>query len=376
MEIAVAEEKERFLILVVDRDGDLVEKTRTRSPVYGRDEVIAAATKLAISDPEEADANAIFAAVREFDRLTKQEVECEVAVVCGMNESGFTADRKIKTELEFLLKREEYSSIIFVSDGAEDEQVIPIIQSLKPITSVVRIVVKHSRTVEETYLVLGRYLRMLIFDPRYSKWAVGVPGVMFLLAGILVLLGRAYEAGLTILLILGSAFLVRGFNIDRFVGTMLHQRPFGYVRLFSILASILIFLVGLSSGFSFMISQAGELVASVNSSPSLFLVYGTILIGFFLKGSLPLIWAGFSIYLIGSLLIHLIRGSIRAWRNAVMIVILGLLYFPMDIFSTFLIGGQRSSSILLVSYVLVGLAVIFGVATVLYKHFRQSTLKE
>jgi putative membrane protein len=366
----VAEEAERYLVLAVDRDGDLVSKTGLRSPVYTRQEVLAAATQLAISDPEEADANAMFAAVREHDRLSKRGVDCEVAVVCGVRDSGFDADRKVRRELEFLLKREEYNGMILVSDGVEDELVIPVIQTMKPITSVVRIIVKHSRTVEETYLVLGRYLRMLIYDPRYSKWAVGVPGAIFLLAGILVLLNRAYEAGVAILLILGSAFFVRGFNLDRFIAGMLNQRPYGYVRLFSIFASILVLLVGISSGFSFMASEASDILTKVTNSPPLFLVYGTILAGFFLKGALPLIWAGFGIYLVGALLAHLARGSVRAWRNGVMIVILGLLYFPMDTFSTFLIAGQRSSSILLVSYVLVGLAVIFGVVTTLYRRFR------
>ncbi|MBI2648265.1 MAG: DUF373 family protein [Thaumarchaeota archaeon] len=157
----MAEETERYLILAVDRDGDLVSNTGLRSPVYGRQDVLAAATQLAISDPEEADANAMFAAVREYDRLSKRGVECEVAAVCGTKESGFDADRKVRRELDFLLKREEYVGLVLVSDGVEDELVIPVIQTMKPITSVVRIIVKHSRTVEETYLVLGRYLRMV-----------------------------------------------------------------------------------------------------------------------------------------------------------------------------------------------------------------------
>ena len=92
-----------------------------------------------------------------------------------------------------------------------------MLQSMKPIVSVVRIAVKHSRTVEETYMVLGRYLRMLVFDQRYSKWVIGVPGVILLFAGVLVLFGRAFEAGIAILLIVGVAFLVRGFGIDRSV---------------------------------------------------------------------------------------------------------------------------------------------------------------
>ncbi len=66
---------ERLLVLAVDRDGDLESKTKVRSPVFGREGVVSAATQLAISDPEEADANSIFAAVKEYDRLQSMSGE-------------------------------------------------------------------------------------------------------------------------------------------------------------------------------------------------------------------------------------------------------------------------------------------------------------
>src|ERR1700730_11879962 len=186
--------QERFLILAVDRDGDLERKTRVRTPIWGREAVMSAATSLAVADPEEADANALFAAVKEYDSLSGQDVLCELGAVCGIQHGDFQADRKIRREVEELLSKREYSGIVLISDGAEDELVIPILQTLKPIVSVRRIVVKHSRSVEENYMVLGRYLRMLIFDPRYSKWVVGIPGVILLLVGLLALIGAGYEA--------------------------------------------------------------------------------------------------------------------------------------------------------------------------------------
>jgi len=380
----VSEPQERLLVLAVDRDGDLESKTRTRTPAYGREDVVRAATELSIADPEEADANSIFAAVREYDRLVEKEVSAQVAVVCGVPESGIDADRKIRREVEKVLSRDQFTGVVLVSDGADDEQVLPVIQSMKPIVSVVRIAVKHSRTVEETYMVLGRYLRMLVFDPRYSKWVIGVPGVIFLFAGVLVLFGRAYEAGIAILLIVGATFLVRGFAIDRAVAQMLSQRPYGYLRIFSVLAGTLIFLVGLSTGYTYMVdhtpivSSTGESpVDMVAANPTLFLVYGPELIGYYVEGSLPIVWAAIAVYVIGSLLAHLARGSNRVWRDGVLIVILALLYFPMDEFAIFLTGAVNSS-VLLISYVLVGLALTFGVVSLVYSRIRSrsSLLKE
>jgi putative membrane protein len=360
---------EKLLVLAVDRDGDLESKTQLRSPVYGKEEVVAAATALAISDPEEADANSIFAAVREYQKLVARGVDAGVAVVCGVSDSGIDADRKIRREVEKLLAADQFSGIVLVSDGADDEQVLPVLQSMKPIVSVVRIAVKYSRTVEETYMVLGRYLRMLVFDPRYSKWVIGVPGVIFLFAGVLVLFGRAYEAGIAILLIVGTTFLVRGFGIDRSVALMLSQRPYGYLRIFSMLAGSLIFLVGVSNGFTYMAANDLANVQAVTTNPSLFLVDGPGIIGYYLEGAVPIVWAAFAVYLIGSLLAHLARGSNRVWRDGVLIVLLGLLYLPMAEFAIFLTGGVNSS-VLLISYVLVGLAFTFAVVTAVYGRIR------
>jgi putative membrane protein len=362
--------QERVLVLAVDRDGDLERKTRIRSPVFGREAVMVAATTLAVADPEEADANALFAAVREHDRLRAQEVECEVGAVCGLEETGFKADRKIRREVEELLSKQSFSGIVLISDGAEDELIIPILQALKPIVSVRRVVVKHSQSVEENYMVLGRYLRMLIFEPRYSKWAIGVPGIILLLAGILVLANAAQLATLSILLILGGTFLVRGFNIDRFIAGMLSQKSYSYIRLFTIPTSILILIVGLSSGYSFMTSQAADLLARVVASPSLFLSYGGVLIGYYLQGSLLLVWAAIGIALSGTLMTQFLRGSRRTWRSVTGLVVLVLLFFPVDQFSSYLVTGGTSSSLLLITEVLIGMAAVFGVVITLYTRLR------
>ena len=362
--------QERVLVLSVDRDGDLERKTGIRSPIFGRDAVMAAATSLAVADPEEADANALFAAAKEYDNLAKQEVACDVGAVCGLEDSGFQADRKIRREVEALLSKQQYSGIVLISDGAEDELVIPILQTLKPIVSVRRIVVKHSRSVEENYMVLARYLRMLVYDPRYSKWAIGVPGVILLFAGILAIAGAGYLASLSILIILGAALLVRGFNIDRFVAGMLSQKPFGYIRLFTIPTSILVLIVGISSGYTNMTGQAPDLIAQVSGSPSHFFQDGGALIGYYMQGSLILVWAAIGIYLSGTLLTQFLRGSSRMWRSITGVVVLVLLYFPMDQFSVYLVSGGTSSSILLITYVLLGMAVVFAVVVTLYTRMR------
>ena len=375
---------QRYLVLCVDRDDDMGEKTHLETPIVGREAAVAAATRLALADPEEADANAVFCTVKKFDELVRQGLDCEVAVVCGESGGGFGADRKVGMEVGMVLERTKATGIVLVSDGGDDEQVIPVLQGLKPIVSVHRVTVKHSETVEETYLVLGRYLRMLIFDQRYSKWTLGVPGVIFLLAGILVISGQVFDAELATLLILGGVFFIRGFNVDRTIADLLHRGPTGYMRLFATVTSVLIFLVGVFTGYGYMLQKASQTILpggmnalqAVTSNPSQFFVYGGLLIGSLINGSIVLVWAGMAIYSTGALLSHVARDSVRWRRDAFVIVMLALLFFPVDTFSTFLIQGGAVESYLLIDYVLIGLAAIFVLTAVIYPRVRTKEIPQ
>jgi putative membrane protein len=372
----MSEQPERFLILCVDRDDDLGSKTRVQSPVVGRDAALAAATKLALVDPEEADANAIFAAVKKYDEFAAKGTACEVAVVCGDVNRGFDADRRVSREIQNLVKGSEYTGIVLVSDGGEDEQVIPIIQSFKPIVSVLRVTVKHSQSVEETYQILGRYLRMLVFDPHYSKWSLGVPGLIFLLAGILIVSHQVFEAELATLLILGGAFFIRGFGIDRTIAGLLQRGPTGYMRLFSMVMGLIVVVTGVFTGYGSMVNNAPNYVSAVASDPSQLLVHGAALAGWLISGSTTLVWAGIAIYATGALLSHVARESIRWRRDGFLLVMLALFYLPVETFSQFLIGGTAESSFLLISYILLGLAAIFVLTTAIYPRVRAKGFPE
>jgi len=366
--------EEKFLVLCVDRDDDLGTKAKVTSPVVGRDAALTAATKLALADPEEADANAIFAAVKKYDELVRAKTPCEVAVVCGEVNRGFEADRKLGRQITSLLSGSAYSGVVLVSDGGDDEQVVPIIQSIKPIVSVERVAVKHSESVEETYQVLGKYLRMLVFDPHYSKYALGVPGLIFVLVGILIAVGQTAVAALVTLLVLGGAFLVRGFGVDRTVAGMLQRGPTGYIRLFSLVAGVIVVIAGIDSGYVAM--TADPHWPLVYSDPAQLLTYGGTLVGQFLGGSLNLVWVGISVFAIGALLSHVARDSVRWRRDSYVLIMLAILYFPVRIFSDFLVNGTAEATFFLISYILIGLAAIFVLTITIYPRVRTRSTQE
>jgi putative membrane protein len=93
----------RTLVLTVDRDNDLGIKTAIRGPVVGRRQVLTAALKLGIADPEESDTNAILGALSQHDNLNEissEEDEVEIAILTGDEKVGIRSDRAIAAQLE------------------------------------------------------------------------------------------------------------------------------------------------------------------------------------------------------------------------------------------------------------------------------------
>ena len=112
----------RTLVLTVDRDNDLGIKTAIRGPVVGRRQVLTAALKLGIADPEESDTNAILGALSQHDALLENgadEDEVEVAILTGDEKVGVRSDRAIAAQLEEVVTEFQPDQAILVTDGAE-----------------------------------------------------------------------------------------------------------------------------------------------------------------------------------------------------------------------------------------------------------------
>ncbi len=204
----------KLLIVVVDRDNDIGRKTGIETPILGFEENLKAAQALLLSDPEEADANAIFGALKLYRELSEKLGDnVEVATLAGKEGEGLEADMKIMKELDKVLEKFKADGCILVSDGVTDQFITPILSSKLPIISVRRFVVRHSESVEQTWLILGRYLKLIFTEPRYSKIFLGIPGLLMAIIGIL------YVINVTsipiILSAIGIYFIMRGFGADQ-----------------------------------------------------------------------------------------------------------------------------------------------------------------
>ncbi|MDD1716721.1 MAG: DUF373 family protein [Methanoregulaceae archaeon] len=200
----------RTLILAVDRDDDIGFKGKITSPVIGRASCLKAANALGLADPEDSDINAIFQAVKTYDELKERGEDVEVAVVAGNHMHMIEGDRRIATSLEEVIKATGVSSCIVVADGAEDEFVIPIIQSMLPVTSITRVIVNQIPNLEGTYYIIKKLLN----DPKVSKIVLVPLGLAMLLYAATYLLGYPQVATIIVVGVIGIYLLYRGFGID------------------------------------------------------------------------------------------------------------------------------------------------------------------
>lgn len=208
---------EKVLVLCVDRDDDVGVKAGIRGPIVGRERNVEAASKLAMADPSEADANAIFGAVKVYDEMLRElpEESVMIATVTGSNKSEFLADREILRQMNEITENFHPDMIILVSDGADDERVIPLISRFSSTISIRRVLVQQSREMEDAYFLLKRYLEKLLENPKNRAVAFGIPGVVLFLGALFYVLNlqRYFYAGAGLLI--GLILLDKAFDISR-----------------------------------------------------------------------------------------------------------------------------------------------------------------
>ena len=359
----------KLLVICVDRDNDVGEKTGILTPVVGRDACIEAAQRLALEDPEDADSNSIFSAIKTYEDLISKGYQVEVVTVAGVKNRGVQADEKILAEVRTVLEKFSANGAVIVSDGEDDESVIPVIQNVLPVVSVQRVVMKVSRSVEYSYAVFGKYLKMIAYDSRYSKFFLGVPGILLLIGGVATIFEITGEIFAVLVSILGGAFLIRAFDIDRAWSSWSKPTPMGFIRMFTMVAGVLLILSSVPAGVS---AVDPKLIDA--DIPLVVKISDQIIIGQFVAGSLPILWIGMGSIFVGTLLSNWIGGVPRQISDILRIIVLAALYPTIAQFTNIMIYDE--SSFTLIPPLLGGLAVTLVSATILFKKYRKQKDQE
>jgi Predicted membrane protein len=249
----------RVLVLYVDRDGDL-KQAGINTPVVGRDNVLRLGIQYILRHPDDSDANAIFAAVKTYDSLEERlgKGNVEVAVVCGSPDES-VANLAVLDELGQVLSVFDADAIYFVSDGPSDEAAVMAVQTRRPVISVERVVVKQSRSVEETVSLIRYYLAKAVKEPEYRRYTVGIPSFLLFLYALSIFINISIISYILELGVLFLMFLLMmyGFGVYDFLKTTLRKYEVTFaVSVISLFAVTVYFILALSEYIGIKVPQS------------------------------------------------------------------------------------------------------------------------
>jgi len=359
-----AEVATNLLVICVDRDDDVGKKAGITTPVIGRDACIQAAQRLALEDPEDADSNAIFSAIKTYEDLVSKGYKAQVVTVAGVESRGVQGDEKIAAEIKLVLKKFSADGAVIVSDGEDDEMVIPIIQNIIPVVSVQRVVMKVSRTIEHSYAVFGKFLKMVVYDPKYSKFFLGVPGILLLIGGIGVVTGYTAEIFAVLVSILGAAFLIRAFDIDKVWAHWAKPTPEGFTRMFTLITGLILIAASVPAGIT--------TVSTVYTSGNVEIVQllsNEVVVGQFVSGMIPFLWIGLGTMFAGILFSNWLNRKVNHVTDTLRIIVLISLYPTVHQFTNILVNDASSFSLILP--LVIGFGITSVSATLLIRRYRK-----
>ena len=359
----------KLLVICIDRDDDLGRKTGIPTPVVGRDACIEAAQRLALEDPEDADSNSIFYAVKTYEDLVSKGYNAQVITVTGVENRGVQADEKVASQIKSVLKKFSANGAVIVSDGEDDEMVIPVVQNVIPVISVQRVVMQVSRTIEHSYAVFGKFLKLVMYNPKYSKFFLGVPGILLLIGGIGAVTGYNAEIFAVLVTILGGAFLIRAFDIDKAWANWAKPTPEGFIRLFTLITGLILIAASIPAGITTVSAEnISSDVGIVN------IITDNVVIGQFVSGMIPFLWIGLGTIFVGILFSNWLNRKLRHITDILRIVVLVALYPTVHQFTNILMYEESSFSLILP--LVAGFAVTAASATLLIRRYRKRGSRE
>jgi len=290
----VAEPRDRKpVVVVVDIDDDL-SQVLGRSLVRGEREVAEAVLEYGLKRPEDADVNAMLAGLSLYREMRERGLDPEIIVVGGHPYDNLEAQRNIKRRVrevvEDIGKPVEF---YIVSDGEDEFIVAELLHDLGEIGGFKRVVVEQHLGIEGGYILILRYLRKAVNDPRYSRYLVGVPGIGLLLLALTAIMDVASIALELLALLLGAAMIVHGFRLEPYIEAWARRlaesvRENPYFTTAGIMVLVLFTAAGIYSAY--------EAYSTAGLSPRA--------LGSVMKTSIPLVGAGVASYLLISRIFH------------------------------------------------------------------------
>lgn len=200
----------RSLVLCVDRDNDIGSKTELEGPIIGRENNLRAAVLLGTKDPGDTDTNSIFAAINLYDRMKEEGQDVEIATITGDVNVGIRSDQILREQMMNIIEKINPKGVYFVSDGAEDEYILPIITSMVNVVHVERVVIKKQKTIEETYYAMVKILE----DEKIQKKFLVPLAILILALSVITLTGYPGVGVALVGILFGMYLLIKAYKLE------------------------------------------------------------------------------------------------------------------------------------------------------------------
>lgn len=263
------------LILNVDRDNDFGEKAHIKTPVLGYSQCYNAAVKLISIDPEDSDSNALFGALKHYEMLQSKGEDVDIALVTGDDDVGPKSDEIIASQLDIIMQPGKYKDVILISDGAEDDYIIPLILSRAPIRYIKHIIVRHNQNIES----MNYYIVRAMQDKKLVRKIAMPIGLILLTYGIAALgfaiaftitgstnSNSSFYAFILVIVVIGAYFTEKGFQLkDNMILLSDKLREYSEqarIMFISTIISLGIFFVGIASTYT-ILSSTGNLLNNI-----------------------------------------------------------------------------------------------------------------
>jgi uncharacterized membrane protein len=164
---------------------------------------------------------------------------------------------------------------------------------------------------------------MLMDDPYYSRILLGVPGIILILLGFLLVSNQLENAGMVILVVLGVAFFLRGFGLDQKLSPLRLRLPppDRQIIIVSVSAGIILGILGGYRG----IVYAGKFLPE-QTRPfwdlSFWASHMPLLLGAFVLRGIDFIILGAVVGLFGGMVSYYMNKDRKFWQNVIVIIIL------------------------------------------------------
>ncbi len=364
----------KTLILNVDRDNDYGIKAGIDGPVIGYGECYNAALKLISVDPEDSDANALFGAIKHYEKLKNKGEDVEIALITGDDDVGEKSDEILSSQLDDVLSMDNYDNLILISDGAEDDYIIPIISSRIKIRYVKHIIVRHNENIESLYYYIVRGIK----DKKIARKFTIPIGLLLLSYGVSLLAFTIYSiyisksyvivpttgAIMLVAIVLGFYFIakavdVKGATIDLATKFKEYSQE-TKVSMLSYLVSFFIIVIGITYSYEYTL----KVIPLMNKV----LVFITLLA-----------WWVYASYFSRELFdafelsINKIKGISKIWYGSSFSLAILFIFYGMMNYIRYIIGFVKFSSVILyVAYMIAGIVIALS-SSLVHKYY--SSLK-